>query len=135
MFSLFVSSLLTIQGVWMLPVKDHSVDLTIAQNNNNLISILTINPNCKRPSRIVLKGNIEKKSCGTSVELYSDFIKVDKNCEVMAVVIACGVLTHQTFKSKTSIISMLKCKGKKTKVITDDVPGVWLRKLKKDANI
>ena len=132
MFSFFVASFITVQGVWMLPVKDYSVDLTIMQKNEKLLAVLSINSNCNKPSNIILKGRVSKKSCGTSIELQSKFIKLDDNCEIMATVLACGDLSFKTFKTNAFIISKKVCKNKSPETYTDKITGIWVKKSNKE---
>lgn len=128
MFLPLLVSLVTFNGVWDLPVKDIKTQLLIGQHKSNIVAVLKINADCKKPTMLQMYGTVKKASCGTWLELHSPDQKLSKTCTLKTTILACGKMVKNRYKVRGAVVSGVFCKGKKPTVAVDDLTGVWIRK-------
>jgi hypothetical protein len=135
MFSIIVAFMLSIQGTWILPVKDFPTNLTIVQRDSKLVGLLKLHSDRSDPSLVVLTGNISKRKCGTHVSLRSRYIKFSKDCKIKTTLLACGVLSKDVFTATSTVAVTVSCKGRPSETVVDDITGVWVRGPRKTTRI
>jgi hypothetical protein len=124
-------------GIWKLPVKDVPVELMIFHPQNskqyNTMAIIKLNPSCKKPVMMPLRGNVIKSGKDSVIVLESQSMPITKQCTFTFTLMATGKMNSKKFKAKGAVASTIKCKGKKPRVDVDMMDGFWVKKKMKKA--
>lgn len=119
-------------GIWKLPIKEVEAQLlifhpSVEKQKYNTLAIIRLNPSCKKPVELSLRGNVIRSGKDTVIALESKEVPLPNKCTYQFMMMATGKIFGNVYKAKGVVISVVKCNGKLSKRQVDRMDGIWIR--------